>query len=82
MVVKNQPMKPKTSHNKYIIHINSFAQTLAFHTLDPKQSSHFNTLIDSVYQVSPIHMCQHMRVVLTPRLLILGLGLGTWRASV
>lgn len=40
-----------------------------------------NTPIDSVYQELQIHVSAH-RVVLTPGLLILGLGLGTRRASV
>lgn len=47
----------------------------------PTQSNHINTLIDSVYQVSQIHKCQHM-CLYWHRLLILGLGLGTLRASV
>lgn len=45
------------------------------------QSIHINTLIDSVYQVSPIYVSAH-EVVLTPALLIQGLGLGTQRAAV
>lgn len=40
--------------------VNFLFWLLALLTLEPHRSVHINTLIDSVYQVSQIHKCQHM----------------------